>query len=1220
MNLEPRLLRLVREEGQWLGWTIFLGFLGAVLTVGQAWALSRVTGEVFLYHQSLEGVSRLLGILFLAIVFRAATIFGSEVAAGTLARRVKFRLRKQLVESILAMGPAYTRGERTGDLVNVAIDGIEALDAYFSQFLPQLALAVLGPLTLLVFVIPLDWISGLVLLVTAPLIPVFMILIGSLAETLTKRQWETLSRLSAHFLDVLQGLTTLKMLGRSKDQAGEIDWVSEHYRQATMGVLRVTFLSALVLEMVGTLATAVIAVEVGLRLLYGRMAFEQAFFVLLLAPEFYLPLRTLGARFHAGMAGVQAGKRIFEIIEKFEDQRRLTEDGGRETKRDIPKAKDRLASEGEEICFEKVSYAYDPGHSALENVSFTLRKGEHIAVVGLSGAGKSTLAYLLLKFITPENGRITLGRLPLEEIDEEELRSKISFLPQNPYLFNDSVLANIRLGKPEASIDEIIQAAKRAHAHEFIVELPQGYDTRIGERGARLSAGQAQRVALARAFLKDAPILILDESTANLDAETEAQIQANLEELKAGKTMLTIAHRLNTVVVADRILVIDKGWLVESGTHSQLLHEGGVYSRLVQEGERGIPLERKSMPGEVSINQQVVDEAWKTSDFAGFPGETPLAERGSRFPVFVRLLNFIWPYSGWVALSVLAGSATIGSSIGLMAASAYIISAAALQPSIAVLQVAIVGVRFFGIARGLFRYLERYISHQVTFKLLGRLRVWLYRALEPLAPACLVGYKGGDLLSRVVGDVATLENFYVRALAPPLVAILVTLVAGLYLASFSPMLVVGWLAFMGVGGLFLPWLAGLLGQSAGRNLVSARSSLSAALVDGIQGLTDLIAFGQEKQQAAQVEKAGQGLANAQGRALWVNGLQSALGHLVSNLGMWSVLVLAIPLVISDRIEGVFLAVVVLVALTSFEVVALLPQAAQYMGSNLAAGGRLFEIADRPPAVRDTEPPQPLPNIISLEFCQVTFSYPSFAEQILSDPDQFREDNLPVLKDVSFTMTPGNRLAIVGASGAGKTTIANLIMRFWEFPEGEILLGGKPLQCYRQDDIRRVIAVVPQNPYLFNATIRENLLLGWPEASQEEVIQAAKRAQIHDFIQLLPQGYETWVGEQGQKLSAGERQRIAIARALLRKAPLLILDEPTANLDVLNEREIMEAILAGSTPQSILLITHRLVGMEAMDEILVLRGGQVVERGVHARLLEKGGEYARMYAFHMRNEV
>jgi ATP-binding cassette subfamily C protein CydCD len=1199
VNLDKRLLILASDRRLALAATIGLGLAAGILSVLAARFLSQIIGQVFLRGASLGEVRALLAWLFSILLLRALLALGSERAANAIALEVKTGLRRRLFAHLLALGPAYARQERTGELANTAIEGVEALDAYFSQYLPQLVLAALVPLTFLCFVFPLDWVSAVVLLVTAPLIPLFMILIGNLAQRLTRRQWRALSRMSAYFLDVLQGLTTLKILGRSRAQIGVIDQVSERFRQTTMSVLRVTFLSALVLEMVSTLSTAVVAVEIGLRLLYNQLTFEQAFFILLLAPEFYLPLRLLGTRFHAGMAGVSAARRIFDILDAQPFFRRAS----------LPAAAEPPSPASHPINFEAVDYTYGSERHALNRVTFTLRPGEKTALVGPSGGGKSTLANLLLGFITPQAGAIRVGDHPLAEIPPEVWRSQVSWVPQQPHLFQDSVAANIRLARPGASPVEVEQAARLAHAHDFIRALPQGYDTPIGERGARLSAGQRQRLALARSFLKDAPLLVLDEATNYLDPESEALVQEALERLLIGRTALIIAHRLSTVANADQILVLEHGRVVESGTHASLKARVGLYRRLLaaSQGEERLP--ESSSPALFDLNEATIKPARVSQALAAsatLPQELESREPAG-FSILWRLLGFLQPYTGWIALAVLAGFATIVSSIGLMATAAYIISAAALHPSIADLQVAIVGVRFFGIARGLFRYLERYVSHQVTFRLLARLRSWFYAALEPLAPARLMAYHSGDLLARLLNDIQALESFYVRVVAPPLVAVLVGLTSCLFLAHFNAGLALALLLFLAIGGVAIPLLARRLGRLPGQQAILQRAALNAALVDGIQGMADLLANGRAQDQQARVENLSQALAHAQRRMATISGLQSVLTSLSANIGMGVVLVLAIPLVNSGQIPGVALAAITLVALTSFEATQPLPLAAQFLDSNLQAARRLFELVDARPEVVDPSAPLPLPAASSTKGLDLAVQHLSFRYPALQPGNE-------ALHDLSFHLPAGAHLAMVGPNGAGKTTLVNLLLRLWDYQEGEILLAGQDLRRFRADDLRSLMSVVSQKTDLFNASLRDNLLIARPGASQAHIQAAIQNAQLQDLVQSLPQGLDTWIGEQGLQLSGGERQRLAIARALLRDAPLLILDEATSNLDAITEQQVLQAIRRLMDGRTTLTITHQLVGLEDMDEILVLDHGECVERGTYAELLAAGGLFRQMWEF------
>jgi ATP-binding cassette, subfamily C, bacterial CydCD len=1186
MNLDPRLLRLIHLSKPAFILTLALGAAASILAVAQAWLLARLIDQVFLQGYSLPESSLILWLLLIAALLRSGAAAGIEAAAYAVARQVKDHLRSRLYRSLTSGTPTGTgqNSNRTGELTNTLMEGIESLEPYYSQFLPQLVLAVLGPVLILVFVFPVDLLSGVVLLLTAPLIPIFMILIGQASGSLAKKQWRSLSQLSAYFLDVLLGLTTLKTLGRSREQSSRLARASENFKEITLKVLRVTFLSSLALELVSTISTAVVAVQVGLRLLYGYIAFEQALFVLILAPEFYLPLRLLGARFHAGMAGAASAERIFHFL----DQPTLA---FRETSTFIEQPNLEPVS----IVFKDVHFSYSEGRSALNGLSFCAPAGKITALVGTSGAGKSTVAALLLRFLQAESGQIEVG-----QIQPEHWRKVAAWVPQNPYLFNTTVAENIRLGKPHANMEEVIWAAKQANAHGFITALAQGYQTLLGERGSNLSGGQAQRIALARAFIKNAPVLILDEPTSSLDSQTESDLIDAVQRLAAGKTTLIIAHRLATAARADQILVLNEGLLVESGTHLELIEQGVLYPQLIQGSRNAEPARATTIPDRILPYQ--VDNIPRPQIHQPLDKNETLASSRS----WQILLQFLAPYKFKVVASVLLGFATLGSGIGLMGASAYIISKAALRPSIADLQVAIVGVRFFGIARGVFRYLERYVTHTVTFSVLARLRTWFYECIEPLAPAVTSRYRSGDMLNRAIADIASLENFYVRAVAPPLAAVLAAIAALCYLGSFDLHLPAILAGFLIAAGLCVPFMILKAGREPGKDIVTARAHLASELVDGIQGLPDLLAFGQEDRQEEKITNSAIELRQAQTRMAWLSSWQVFFSTLLPHFGMLAVIALTIPLIVDGQILGVYLAVIALVALTSFEGTLPLGTAAQHLESSREASRRLFDLASISPEVSDPPNPLSVPVSFSLQVKRLYFRY----------PQQEQNDINWVINDLSFNLPVRGRLAVVGPSGAGKSTLANLILRFWDYcgpnGSGQILLNGQELAHYHPDELRRAVGVVSQNTYLFTGTIRDNLLLARPDAAEEEIFQASKLAYIHDFILTLPQGYRTFLGEGGMNLSAGQRQRLAIARALLAKPALLIFDEATANLDPLTESQVLAAVRSAIESCTSLTITHRLVGMEWMDEILVMKNGRVIERGRHQDLLEQGGLYRRMW--------
>ena len=574
-----RLIKLLRFTGVLFPLVILFGILAGGLVILQALDLSQIIAEVFLKGKNLAQVSSLLQIFALIVFFRALFTFLNEFFSNAIAVKIKSLLREELVKKIAHLGPAYTRDQQSGELVTTALQGVEALDAYFSQYLPQLLLASILPLLILLAVFPLDWVSGIVFVVTAPLIPIFMALVGKTSETETKRQWKALSRLGSDFLDTLQGLTTLKQLGQSKTHVKRVEEVSNQYRLATMNVLRITFLSALVLEMLSTLSTAVIAVEIGLRLLYGQIQFQQAFFVLLLAPEFYLTMRTLGVRYHAGMTGVTASVRIFQLLDEPEPQTIIQ----------IGDQKDRPVSLDQpfDLNFDGVTFAYPKREiDSLSLIDLHISSGKKIALVGRSGAGKSTLLKLIMRFLEPGSGRISVNGADIRTIPIKDWRRRIGWVPQKPFLFNTSLLENIRFDDPQVNENSVWKVLEQVKLADFAAALPQQLDTPLGEWGRRLSGGQAQRVALARAFLKDAPLVLLDEPNEHLDPDLQEDLSRSIAVLSKNKTLITIAHQISTIQNSDTIIVLEKGKVAGVGSHTELLQQNAVYSDLFRPAGR----------------------------------------------------------------------------------------------------------------------------------------------------------------------------------------------------------------------------------------------------------------------------------------------------------------------------------------------------------------------------------------------------------------------------------------------------------------------------------------------------------------------------------------------------------------------------------------------------------------------------------------------------------
>jgi ATP-binding cassette subfamily C protein CydD len=553
------LFKRARTARLWVILAVGLGLGSGILLIAQARLLANIVHGAFMDNLSRNVLWPYFVALFGVVMVRAVLGWGREVAGFHAGAKVREEVRLSLMEHIFTLGPAFTSRQRTGALASTAMEH-----------------AVMIPVAILAFVFPLSWVAGVLLLVTAPLIPLFMILVGMGAESISQRHFQALARISAHFLDVLQGITTLKLYDRSRGEEKNVAKVSSDYRQRTMSVLRIAFLSSAVLEFFSSIAIALVAVYLGMSYLgyinfgdYGKpLTLAGGLFILLLAPDFYLPLRELGTHYHARAEAVGAAEEILKIL-----MIPSPDVSGKAIALDTPGPIN--------IHCRDLYLAYEEGkRPALHGVSFQLKYGDKVALVGASGAGKTTILNLLLGFMDPDQGSITVNETPLADLPPESWRQHLGWIGQNPILFHGTIRDNIRLGRPQASEDELEQAARSARVLDFALHLPGGLDTLVGEQGLGLSRGQAQRVALARAFLKDAPILLLDEPTSGLDSENERLVMTALEKLSSGRTVLMLTHRLANIEKADRIMVLEEGRIVEQGTYGELIEAGGVFQRL----------------------------------------------------------------------------------------------------------------------------------------------------------------------------------------------------------------------------------------------------------------------------------------------------------------------------------------------------------------------------------------------------------------------------------------------------------------------------------------------------------------------------------------------------------------------------------------------------------------------------------------------------------------
>ncbi|MBA6439339.1 thiol reductant ABC exporter subunit CydD [Streptomyces sp. GMR22] len=1244
--IDPRLLRYARATRFFLAASVALGLAGAGLVIAQAMLIAEIVVGAFQRGDGVTALTLPLGLLALVAVGRAVVSWLTELAAHRAGAAVKSELRLRLLERAVRLGPSWLDSQRTGELTTLATRGIDALDDYFARYLPQLGLAVVVPVAVLARIVTADWISALIIVVTLPLIPLFMMLIGWATQSRMDRQWRLLSRLSGHFLDVVAGLPTLKVFGRAKAQAASIRAITGDYRRATLKTLRLAFLSSLALELLSTVSVALVAVDIGMRLVHGEMDLFTGLVVLVLAPEAYLPLRQVGAQYHAAAEGLTAADEVFAVLEHEPSGA-----GGSPA----PDAR------GAGLTLDGLVVRH-PGRTepSLARTSYEIRPGETVAVVGPSGAGKSTLLNAVLGFAAPHEGRVLIGDRDLTSLDPDSWRRQIAWVPQRPYLFAGTIAENVRLARSDAD-DEAVRAALRdADALGFVSALPDGIETRLGEMGAGLSAGQRQRIALARAFLADRPVLLLDEPTANLDGETEASVVDAVRRLAEGRTVLLVVHRPALLPLADRVLRLPgsgsgsgPGSGVGSGRGAgdaapggpaalpamgRALAVGGVRPgpavalRSAHDGD-GVRRSAAGVERTPAAHEPTADagaggrlgEVRYGPDGTGLSASGgPAASHGSAVPygsatrprrgASARVRGAARGSRGRFGLALLLGSLALLSAVGLMAVSGWLISRAAQQPPVLYLMVAVTATRAFGIGRAVFRYAERLVSHDAVLRVLAELRVAVYRRLERLAPAGLGRTRRGDLLSRLVADVDTVQDYFLRWLLPVGTALTVGAASVGFLTWVLPEAGAVLAAGLLVAGVVVPAVSGSLARRAERRLAPARGALSAQVVDLLAGAAELTVAGALPRRLDAVRRADGVLTRIARRTAAAAGTGAGLSALVCGLTVAAAAWVGVPAVADGRIHGVWLAVVVLTPLAAFEAVAGLPLAVQHRQRVRRAAERVYEVLDEPlpvrepdeagreldeagrepdEAVRGEAPSAPYPLVLR----GITARHPG--------------QSVPALDGFGLELRPGRRVAVVGPSGAGKTTLAQVLLRFLDTEGGTYTLAGRNAAALDGDAVRRLVGLCAQDAHVFDSSLRENLRLARPGASDDELRAALAAARLLDWVDGLPDGLDTMVGEQGARLSGGQRQRLALARALLADFPVLVLDEPAEHLDLPTADALTADLLSATRGRTTVLITHRLAGLDAVDEVIVLDGGRAVQRGTYAELASVAGPFRRM---------
>lgn len=1175
---DKRLLALVDGSGRMIAAIVGLKWLALVAnivvfvslglfiqqTLAQAYVIPSAASDA-LAGLGLSGQTLLL-LCAASIAVRVATSVAAQRVSAEVSGKAKKLIRGKVYDKLVKMGPSYMERIASSQAVQIGVEGVEQLEVYFGSYLPQFFYALLAPLTLFVFLAPFSFSAALVLLVCVPLIPVSIVMFQKMAKRVMRSYWGSYLNLGGSFLENIQGLTTLKIYQADEARHELMNEQAEDFRRATMRVLRLQLNSITIMDV---LAYGGAAVGVCLALhqfLNGNLSFAAAFAVVFLSAEFFLPMRALGSLFHTAMNGMAAADRMFDLLGMEE-----SEEGGRS-----------LAGRTPRIRCEKLSYSYDGIRKVLDDVDFCVEAGQLVAVVGESGSGKSTLAGVLAGRNARFEGDVQVCDVSLQEVDRASLAQTLTSVGFDGVLFKGTLRENLLMGDPHASDEEAKRVLAEVGAWDF-VRAKGGLDMRVAEGASNLSGGQRQRICLARALLHDAEIYVFDEVTSSIDAQSEAAILRAIYDLAdRGKTVVMISHRLSSVEQADAIYVMQDGCVVQRGSHAQLMEEGGVYRRMVEQQrelerfaqDKGVgdvpfcddaPVHRE-LDCEAPVHREPNLEACASCSSAAKENARGMSALG----IVSRMIGLIAPLAPFMALAVLLGVAgfvasMLGTVIGAWGMGLAFVGADAAFPALAA------GIAIASLLRGPLHYGEQICNHYIAFKLLALIRDKVFAALRRLAPAKLEGRDKGDLMSLVTADIELLEVFYAHTVSPILIAAAMAVGMAVALGLQSLWFAVLAVVLYGAIALVVPFAGSRLCSRLGREQRDSVGSMNAFMLESLRGVNETIQYGCQASRAEMLDERMDALHAISVKLRMRSAVSDALTDVLVIGGDVACALIGCALLAAGAIDAPQFMIAQALVMSGFGPFIAVSRLGTTLQQTLASGERVIELVDEVPQTEEVRDGVVLKGFDGAQTNNVTFGY----------------GEKPVFENVTMRVAPGSVVQICGRSGTGKSTLCKLLMRFWDPKQGFVAINGQDVKLVNTSSLRATQSYMTQDTHLFAGTLRDNIALVKPDATDEEILEACRKADIDELIARLPDGLDAQAGELGSALSGGERQRIGLARVFLHDAPFVLLDEPTSNLDSLSEAQVLKALHRHREGKTMVLVSHRASTSSLADECYML---------------------------------